>query len=237
MSRRTNQVFLPHNSPVPLRMVKYLSKRKFVLEIGCGDGAITELLKAKNFKYLGIEIDPKYVQKLSNLSMNVREKNALSLTTEEVRAGTQIIGSLPYDQSKAIILHLMLLTAQVSWSFCIFMIQKEVATNLTKGWWGDAVSHHFIHKNLFVTNRRAWNQHLKVDGTVILLINRNSRKEDLSLRWSILRNLWTSKKKKLRNNPNPKVGRVATNLKVEERRIHELSHKLRAQLLKELLLV
>lgn len=218
-------------------MVKYLSERKFVLEIGCGDGAITELLRDKNFKYLGIELDPKYVQKLSNLSMNVKEKNALNLTTEEVKEGTQIIGSLPYDQSKAIILHLMSLTTQVSWSFCIFMIQKEVATSLTEGWWGDAVRHHFIYKNLFVTNRRAWNQHLKVDGTVILLINRNSFKEDLRSRWSALRNLWMGKKKKLRNNPDSNVGRVAANLKVEEKRIHELSHKLRAQLLKELLLV
>lgn len=237
MSSRTNQVFLPHNSPVSTRLIGYLSKEKFVLEIGCGDGALTKVLKANNFRYLGIELDNRYVQILQEQGMMVRRVDALTLSVREVESGSQIVGSLPYDQSKSIIYHLMLLTNQVAWSFGIFIIQKEVAISLTKGWWGEVMSRYFIYKKLFNIDSKAWNQNLKVDGTTVLLVNRNLGMRDLSLECSVVRNVWVGKKKKLRNNPNLKVGRISINLGVGDKRIHELDHKLRAQLIRELLLV
>ncbi len=231
--KRNNQVFLPHNSPIGIRMVSYLVKTLPVLEIGCGAGALTFLIDEKEYDFLGIELDVKLIEYLRLKNRNVQHLDANKLSQAEMKRRVQVISSLPYDQSKAIILHLLLLSHEVQWSMCILMVQKEVANSLAKGWWRDFISRHFLFKCLFTTDSKAWNPYLKVDGTVVCFFNKNLYQKDLRKELNFFKALWVNKKKKLRNNVWKNVSLASRELGWGERRVHELSPQERAQILEK----
>ena len=105
-----------------------------VLEIGAGDGALTEKLFPHVKKMLAVEIDPLLIKKLSN-NQNLRgltiiDGDILNLNLSEVNTKDpiKIVGNIPYNITSSIIFWLI---EQLDyWEEAYIMMQKEVAERL-----------------------------------------------------------------------------------------------------------
>ena len=57
-------------------IINWVNKDTSILDLGCGDGSILEILSLKkNVKGLGVEIDPKNIQSCIDKGINVIEQN------------------------------------------------------------------------------------------------------------------------------------------------------------------
>ena len=105
-----------------------------VLEIGAGDGALTEKLFPHVKKMLAVEIDPLLIKKLSN-NQNLRgltiiDGDILNLNLGEVNTKDpiKIVGNIPYNITSSIIF--WLIEHLDYWKEAFIMMQKEVADRL-----------------------------------------------------------------------------------------------------------
>jgi len=111
-----------------------LNKHDEVLEIGCGKGALTERILAKEVNLRGVEIDRDLIEelnliKLKNRNLHVLNEDILKISLKDIsESKLRIVGNLPYNISSKIML----------WSIknkdmiedVHFMLQKEFAERL-----------------------------------------------------------------------------------------------------------
>ncbi len=111
-----------------------LNKHDEVLEIGCGKGALTERILAKEVNLRGVEIDRDLIEelnliKLKNRNLHVLNEDILKINLKDIsESKLRIVGNLPYNISSKIML----------WSIknkdmiedVHFMLQKEFAERL-----------------------------------------------------------------------------------------------------------
>ncbi len=111
-----------------------LQKEDRILEIGPGDGAVTEFVIENVDFTLAVDIDPEAVNKLKEKfghyeSFEIKNISIMDVRLNELTSGykiNKIIGSLPYNLSKKIISKFCEYPDNVFES-CTFIIQKEVA--------------------------------------------------------------------------------------------------------------
>lgn len=111
-----------------------LSAHDTVLEIGAGDGALTEKIFPHVDKMLAAEIDPLLIKKLTqnqNLEgLSIIDGDILNFSLDEVniKYPIKIIGNIPYNITSSIIFWLI---EQLDfWEEAYIMMQKEVAERL-----------------------------------------------------------------------------------------------------------
>ena len=111
-----------------------LNKHDEVLEIGCGKGALTDRILAKEVNLRGVEIDRDLIEelnliKLKNRNLDVLNEDILKINLKDIsESKLRIVGNLPYNISSKIML----------WSIknkdmiedVHFMLQKEFAERL-----------------------------------------------------------------------------------------------------------
>ena len=105
-----------------------------IIEIGPGDGALTQIILPKINNMISIEIDPLLIDKLSNSVMlkklkivhdDILNTNIYDL---EIDNPVRVIGNIPYNITSQIIFWLI---EQLDyWSDAFIMVQKEVAHRL-----------------------------------------------------------------------------------------------------------
>ncbi|MGH8101051.1 MAG: ribosomal RNA small subunit methyltransferase A, partial [Chthoniobacterales bacterium] len=107
----------------------------FVVEIGPGLGALTELLVAKGAQVLAIEKDTRLAnflrdQELSS-NLEVRNSDALDfgVVTLFARPCVKLLGNLPYKISSQLLLKFLSYPSPIS--LFLLMLQKEMATRLS----------------------------------------------------------------------------------------------------------
>lgn len=98
---------------------------ELIVEIGPGEGVLTERLVAFPNEVMAIEIDPDLAARLSHLPVTVINADALEfpLPTRPWRA----VGNLPYNVATPILRRVV---ASEHWRRAVFMLQKEVADRL-----------------------------------------------------------------------------------------------------------
>ena len=97
-----------------------------ILEIGPGDGALTEELLAAGAALTAVEIDRGLVQKLRDRfgeKLNLIAGDALKQNLPKLLDGGRVAGNLPYNISTPLLLRLAESGAREMW----LMLQKEVA--------------------------------------------------------------------------------------------------------------
>lgn len=113
-----------------------ISAEDVVVEIGPGDGRVTNLLLATGAKVLAIEVDYSLLANLikrfgNNENFQLINKNILETDViselEKLGWGNnfKVVGSLPYNISKIIIERLI--TNKIQPQICSFIVQEEVA--------------------------------------------------------------------------------------------------------------
>ena len=98
---------------------------ELIVEIGPGEGVLTERLVSFPNEIVAVEIDPELAARLSRLPVTVVNEDALEfpLPTRPWRA----VGNLPYNVATPIVRRVV---ASEHWRRAVFMLQKEVADRL-----------------------------------------------------------------------------------------------------------
>ena len=106
----------------------------YFLEIGPGDGALTEKILPNVHSMTSVEIDPLLVKSLSNNSqlkeLSIIQDDILNIDIEDLsmRKPVRILGNIPYNITSSIIFWLI---EQLDfWSDAYIMMQREVAERL-----------------------------------------------------------------------------------------------------------
>ena len=105
-----------------------------ILEIGPGEGALTEKIFPEVKEMIGVEIDPLLIDKLKNhellKNLNVIKGDVLFYDINElpITNPVRVIGNIPYNITTPIIFWLI---EQLDyWEDAFLMVQKEVANRL-----------------------------------------------------------------------------------------------------------
>ena len=126
--KRWGQNFL--NDPnIAKKIISLLGdiKDKKILEIGPGEGALTNRIDAK--KITAVEIDKELcnnLEKIENPSLFVVNEDFLKINLNDI-SFNKVIGNLPYNISSQIIFKIL---NHSNWNKAVFMIQKELADRI-----------------------------------------------------------------------------------------------------------
>lgn len=210
-----------------------LSAEDVVIEIGPGQGALTELLAQKCQKVIAIELDNRLVEMLRSKLRNkenveiihddILKINLPELVSKyEIRdTKYKIVANIPYYITAPIIR--LLLETEFPPSEMVLMVQKEVAERIVAKP-GDmsilavSVQYYAQPKYLFTVPKTAFEPVPKVDSAVIKIVISNkqpvtSKEEDKSF-FRIVKIGFSAKRKTLSNN-------LANGLQLDKKEIEE----------------
>ncbi|MBI4208887.1 MAG: ribosomal RNA small subunit methyltransferase A [Deltaproteobacteria bacterium] len=136
--KHLGQNFL-NSAPLAERIVEWaqVGPKDVVIEIGGGEGILTEALSKKARRVVAIEVDPQLCQGLrkrfeSRPQVDIYEADVLSLPFSElVQAGEipyRVVANIPYSITSPILFHLLRQWGEIR--SATLMVQKEVADRL-----------------------------------------------------------------------------------------------------------
>lgn len=181
-------------------------KDDLIIEIGPGDGALTERLVERCKKMISIEVDGELVTLLQtkfmeNLNLKVTNKNVLDLNIEETikeltygsnKYNIKIVGSLPYNISKKIIQKFIEFDYETIPEIkdnkpeIYFLIQKEVAEDYTalspkSSFISNYLQVYGSSEYILTIEKEMFEPEPKVDGGVIKITIGNKLTKDMAL--------------------------------------------------------
>lgn len=125
------QNFLISDYAIDLMIQKLKSTQpEFVIEIGPGPGALSDLILALRKNYVAIELDQVFAEYWKSKSVEVLNQDALQLDWNQFPAHEKstLISNLPYQISSAIVMDRSM--DETPFSHMILMFQKEVAQKI-----------------------------------------------------------------------------------------------------------
>ena len=184
------------------------AKEDSFIEIGPGQGAITEGIKNNSKNLTLIEIDKKNVAYLKNSLGNeieIFEEDVLKIDLSFIKNNDRIVGNLPYNIASQIILRFLELNKKISDMH--FMVQKEMAEVLTsspgnKSWNKFAVKVAFFYETeiLMDISPEAFDIKPKVDSSLVRFKPINSQAFEIKKLFQIIDLSFQSKRKTIFNN-------------------------------------
>lgn len=188
-----------------------ISKKDTVLEIGPGNGILTQLLAEKAKKVIAIEIDKILYDKLKNtLPANVEllNKDALKIDYKAISNFNKIVSNLPYNISSPITFKILDYDFY-DFDLAVLIYQKEFAERLvakpgTKDYSRLTVNVYYKAKCELLENisKTSFSPQPKVDSSIIRLLKRdkppfNVVSEDFF--YFLTKKLFSHRRKKIRN--------------------------------------
>ena len=183
-------------------------KEDSFIEIGPGQGAITEGIKNNSKNLTLIEIDRENVAYLKNSLGNeieIFEEDVLKIDLSFIKNNDRIVGNLPYNIASQIILRFLELNKKISDMH--FMVQKEMAEVLTsspgnKSWNKFAVKVAFFYETeiLMDISPEAFDIKPKVDSSLVRFKPINSQAFEIKKLFQIIDLSFQSKRKTIFNN-------------------------------------
>ena len=134
--KRFGQHFL-HDPMVLDQIVSVFAPREHdtVVEIGPGQGVLTERLADRVGKLIAVELDRDLVPRLRDRfgvdsNVSIIEQDALTLDLDEIHSPNQlrVVGNLPYNISSPLLFHLLDQSHRIK-DMC-FLLQKEEVDRL-----------------------------------------------------------------------------------------------------------
>ena len=173
----------------------------FIVEIGPGEGVLTEALLAKVAKIEVIELDRDLAARLEDERIVVHQADALEFDFGQFPRGTRVVGNLPYNISTPLLFHLARYAERVRDMH--FMLQLEVVERMVAapstpeyGRLSVALQARFRMKKLFNVSKGAFRPPPKVESAVIRL---EPLAQILEIDDELLRRAFSARRKTLRN--------------------------------------
>ena len=142
-----------------------------IVEIGPGEGVLTEKLVEFGNPVIAIEIDPELARRLERLPIEIRNEDALD--TQLPDRPFRAVGNLPYNVGTPILRRVI---ASPNLRRGVFMLQKEVAQRLTANPRDEQYGYLTLYARMFVTARilmtlgpKSFHPAPKVDSAVVVL--------------------------------------------------------------------
>ncbi|GAB3375714.1 16S rRNA (adenine(1518)-N(6)/adenine(1519)-N(6))-dimethyltransferase RsmA [Spongiibacter taiwanensis] len=214
--KRFGQNFL-HDQGIIRRIVSAIYPREGqrLLEIGPGQGAITELLLESGCELSVIELDrdlvPILEEKFSHLShFHLYQGDALKFDIQALagKDRLRVVGNLPYNISTPLIFHL--LSQQGGIADMHFMLQKEVVERLAAetgskayGRLGIMAQYYCQVENLFEVPPECFSPRPKVQSAIVRLTPHTELPHpanSVDTLQQVLRSAFNQRRKTLRNN-------------------------------------
>ena len=207
--RRFGQNYLTDKSVI-YKIVDKINtgKEDSFIEIGPGQGAITEGIKNNSKNLTLIEIDRENVAYLKNSLGNeieIFEEDILKIDLGFIKNNDRIVGNLPYNIASQIILRFLELNKKISDMH--FMVQKEMAEVLTsspgnKSWNKFAVKVAFFYETeiLMDISPEAFDIKPKVDSSLVRFKPINIQAFEIKKLFQIIDLSFQSKRKTIFNN-------------------------------------
>jgi 16S rRNA (adenine1518-N6/adenine1519-N6)-dimethyltransferase len=200
--KRFGQHFL-HEKTVLARIVDAIAPAPgdFIVEIGPGEGALTEHLMQGNLE--AIEIDRDLAARLQQQfpALKVHCADALEFDFAQFPAGLRIVGNLPYNVSTPLLFHLAKYASRVRDMH--FMLQLEVVDRMVAapstrayGRLSVALQARFAMKKLFKVAKGAFRPPPKVESAVVRM---QPLDWQLPIDEDLLRRAFSARRKTLRN--------------------------------------
>ena len=207
--RRFGQNYLRDKSVI-YQIVDKISPGKddSFIEIGPGQGAITEGIRNNSKNLTLIEIDKENVAYLKNSlgdEIEIFEEDVLKIDLSFIKNNDRIVGNLPYNIASQIILRFLELNKKIFDMH--FMVQKEMAEVLTsspgnKSWNKFAVKVAFFYETeiLMDISPEAFDIKPKVDSSLVRFKPINSQAFEIKKLFQIIDLSFQSKRKTIFNN-------------------------------------
>ncbi|WP_407312936.1 16S rRNA (adenine(1518)-N(6)/adenine(1519)-N(6))-dimethyltransferase RsmA [Pseudomonas sp. nanlin1] len=214
--KRFGQNFL-HDAGVIDRILRAIRARagERLLEIGPGQGALTEGILGSGAQLDVVELDKDLVPILSHKfghleNFNLHQGDALKFDFGRLQAAPRtlrVVGNLPYNISTPLIFHLLKNASVIQDMH--FMLQKEVVERMAAGPgggdWGRLsimVQYHCRVEHLFNVGPGAFNPPPKVDSAIVRLVPHETLPypaKDHRLLERVVREAFNQRRKTLRN--------------------------------------
>jgi 16S rRNA (adenine1518-N6/adenine1519-N6)-dimethyltransferase len=172
-----------------------------IVEIGPGQGALTDLLLKRVDKLEVIEIDRDLAAALDPQKLKVHQADALEFDYSIFPRGVRIVGNLPYNISTPLLFHLARYADRVRDMH--FMLQLEVVERMVAahstpayGRLSVALQARFKMKKLFNVSRGAFKPPPKVESAIVRL---EPLPKILNIDEDLLRKAFSARRKTLRN--------------------------------------
>jgi 16S rRNA (adenine1518-N6/adenine1519-N6)-dimethyltransferase len=200
--KRFGQHFL-HDQGVLERLVDTVAPAKddFIVEIGPGEGVLTNALLERVRRIEVIELDRDLAAKLKDDKILVHQGDVLEFDFSRFPRGMRIVGNLPYNISTPLLFHLARYADRVRDMH--FMLQLEVVERMVAapstpeyGRLSVALQARFRMKKLFNVSPGAFRPPPKVDSAVVRL---EPLPRILEIDENLLRKAFSARRKTLRN--------------------------------------
>lgn len=188
-----------------------------LVEIGPGQGALTDYLIQNGASLTAVEIDRDLAaylkEKYHQPNFNLIEADALKFDFEELKGPMRLIGNLPYNISTPILFHLLKYKNHIRDMH--FMLQKEVIDRMIAphnekayGRLSVMVQYHFDAKSLFNIPPHAFSPPPKVQSAFIRLVPYNATNHpygavDLKSFENVVRSAFSLRRKTIHNSLKP----------------------------------
>ncbi|MFC3195002.1 16S rRNA (adenine(1518)-N(6)/adenine(1519)-N(6))-dimethyltransferase RsmA [Marinicella sediminis] len=180
-----------------------------IIEIGPGQGAITDHLQASGAQLRLIELDTDLIPKLESRyaqAANVRIDHMDALQLELTGEPVKVVGNLPYNISTPLLIKMLYQSAQVS--KMVFMLQKEVVQRICAvpgqklfGRLSVMLQHRFDCSAHLHIPPEAFIPQPKVDSQIVVMVPKvNPKQVPLPELEQLVKQAFAMRRKTIRNN-------------------------------------
>ena len=179
----------------------------YILEIGPGDGALTDQLHEKIRHIHAVEIDPlliKYLKQKQYSNVSLYGADILKWDLEILPDSIKIIGNLPYYISSPILFRLLIIPG---WQKMVLMFQKELAERIVsepgKKSYGriSVMCQVYCNVNIeFFVSRNVFQPKPDVDSAVLIFTPIADDLPEIAPFSDFIKQAFSQRRKKLKNN-------------------------------------
>ena len=178
-----------------------------ILEIGPGDGALTDHLSKKTNQVHVVEIDPLLVMSLNNnryLNVTIHEGDILDWNLNQLKNKVKIIGNLPYYISSPILFKLL---AWKNWDRMVLMFQKELAQRIVSKHGNKSYGRISVMcqvycyvKIEFIVSKNVFQPKPEVNSAVLTFFPKDGELPNFTKFSNLVKQTFSQRRKKLKNN-------------------------------------
>ena len=178
-----------------------------ILEIGPGDGALTDHLSKQTNQVHVVEIDPLLVTNLKNnryLNVTIHEGDILDWDLNQFKNEVKIIGNLPYYISSPILFKLL---AWKNWERMVLMFQKELAQRIISKYGNKSYGRISVMcqvycyvKIEFIVSKNVFQPKPEVDSAVLTFFSKDGELPNFLTFSNLVKQAFSQRINKLKNN-------------------------------------
>ena len=182
-------------------------KNDTILEIGPGDGVLTDRLSKTAGHLHAVEIDPLLIKHLNDKqyqNVTIHKDDILDWDISQLPKGVKIIGNLPYYISSPMLFRCL---GILKWERMVLMFQKELAERIVSKKGSKSYGRISVMSQVFcdvkikfVVSKNVFQPKPDVDSAVLSFFPKSGHLPDIITFSTLIKQAFSQRRKKLKNN-------------------------------------